>query len=602
MSKNKIYTRFEKFFTLAKKSIYIAWYRHHFIIPPRSIYKYAISFFKNLRRGNGASNLYLNQKSYLKWYEKYMQELKEEELDDFAYKPKFSFVVPCYNTPKKELRECIESLLDQSYRNFEIVICDDASTNKETLLTLDTYKDKITIIHHKKNQMISAATNTAIKKSTGDFLVFVDNDDVLHKDALYYIAEALNKNKDLDFIYTDEDKIDFNGSFIEPHFKPDFSPDSLMTVNYINHLTCIKKSLVDEVGGLRSQFDGAQDYDLNLRILSKTNKVFHIKKVLYHWRKTPNSTADLTENKSYILDTGVKVLQENLKHKKIRADVCVNQDVDSYLVKYKTNNQKISIIIPIHDNVNVTKRCIDSLYQVNTYQNFEIIIADNNSELQETKDYLKDLKTQHNNIQIIEINEEFNYSRINNVAATYAKGEFLLLLNNDTEVIDPDFLEWMLGYAQNKNTGCVGIKLLFPSRHIQHAGVVIGYGGVAGHIYVSSDEEELGIFGRAKSPSNFSAVTAACLMIEKLKFEEVGGFDEKLKVALNDVDLCLKVLDKGYYNVCINNISMLHYESKSRGYDASKEKHERYLSEQKYMKERWGDALKYDKYFSEYYF
>lgn len=602
MAKNKLYSRFEKLFILGKKSIYIAWYRHHFLIPPRSMYKYVKSFFTNVKRGNGTSNMYTNQKSYKKWYEVNMKNLTEDEIVDFEYKPKFSFVVPCYNTKPRDLKACLDSLLDQSYKNYEVVVCDDASDNKETLEALKQYDDRVLIIHHKDNQMISAATNTAIENASGEFLVFVDNDDVVHRDALYFLAQALNNDRTIDFLYTDEDKIEFDGSYIEPHFKPDYAPDSFLTLNYINHLTCARKSIVNKVGGFRSAFDGAQDYDLYLRIFEITDKIYHVNKVLYHWRVAPNSTADIMDNKAYALETGRKAVEDALQRRKIKGTVTINPLVNSNLVKYDHNNPLVSIVIPMHDGVEVTKRCIDSLYNKNTYKNFEIILANNRSQDKETYDYFDKLCKSHNNIKIVNIDEEFNYSRINNLAVKQAKGDFLLLLNNDTEVITPDFIDWMLGYASQKHIGCVGIKLLYPNDYIQHAGVVLGYGGVAGHIYVSFNDDELGIFGRLVTPSNFSCVTAACLMIDKKKFNEVNGFDENIKVALNDVDLCLKELDAGYYNVCLNNVSMYHYESKSRGYDASKEKHERYLAEQKYVKNKWKDKLKVDKFFSEYYF
>lgn len=283
MSKNnKIYSKLEKFFILVKKSFFIAWYRHHLIVPPRSLYKYAKSFVTNIKRGNGISNLYTNRKSYFKWYKENMKDLNEDEMKQLKYKPKFSFVVPCFNVNSEFMKECIESLLNQSYKNFEVVICDDGSTEEETLECLKSYESKVCVVYNKENKGISEATNSAINNASGEYIVFVDNDDVVHRDALYYLCYELNENKKLDFLYTDEDKIDFNGSYIEPYFKSDFALDNFLVNNYFNHLTCVRKSLLDEVGLFRTEFNGAQDYDLYLRIVEQTKNICHIDKVLYH--------------------------------------------------------------------------------------------------------------------------------------------------------------------------------------------------------------------------------------------------------------------------------------------------------------------------------
>lgn len=588
---------------LAKKSFYFAWHRHHFLIPPRVLYKYMKSFFIAAKRGDTTSNLFANQSAYIKWYEKNMQNL--ENFDSLMYKPFFSFIVPSYNGEPEFLSECLDSMLNQSYKNFEIVICDDASTNEDSIKLLEKYEKnnkQINLIKRKKNGMISIASNDAIKAAKGDFIVLVDNDDVVHQDSLYYFAKALNKDKNIDFLYSDEDKIDYSGNIMEPHFKPDFSPDTLMSLNYICHLSCIRKSIVDKVGGFRSEFDGSQDYDLFLRIVENTNNIYHIEKVLYHWRQTKDSTAGFLSNKDYAINNGKKALQDSLIRRNLKGEISLNPRVRTYLTKYKHNNPKVSIIIPIRDGVEITKQCIDSIYDVNTYENFEIIIADNNSELEETKLYLKEVLEQHNNVKVVNINEDFNYSRINNIAVDEATGDYVLLLNNDTKVLQPDFLDWMIGYAQLKHVGCVGIKLLYKDKSVQHAGTVLGFGGVAGHVFVACSYEDNGLFGRLCMPYDYTAVTAACMLFDKEKFIDVGGFDEKLTVALNDVDLCLSFLDKGYYNVCLSNVEMFHYESKSRGYEDTVEKHNRFLKEQEYMKNKWKNKINRDKYFSKYNF
>ena len=592
------FSKIEKFIYLSKKAIYFAWYRHHFLIPPRVMIKYIKSFMVALKRGNTTSNLFTSQSSYLKWLEK---EQKELLVKNFKYRPMYSFIIPTYNVSRKLLSECLDSILAQGYENYEICIADDHSTLEETIDTLKEYekKDKrIRVTYRKENGMISNASNTAINMAKGEFIVLVDNDDTIDKNSLYYFTEVLNKDKGVDFIYSDEDKIDFNGKYMEPHFKPDYSPDTLMGVNYICHLSCLRKSIVDELDGFRSEYDGSQDYDLFLRFVEKTSNIYHVDKILYHWRQTRTSTAGYLGNKSYAYIAGKKALEDTLRRRKLKGEVLDNPRVSTYLVKYGNDNELISIIIPMKDKANITRRCIDSIYEKSTYRNFEIILVDNNSCEEETFKMIKEYKNKYDNFKSIRLECEFNYSYINNEAVKMASGEYILFLNNDTEVMDEDFLGYMLGYARLQHVGCVGIKLLYPDKLVQHAGVVLGFGGVAGHIYVANNYHDNGLFGRLVMPYNYTAVTAACLMISKEKFNEVNGFDEKLKVALNDVDLNLKILDKGYYNVCLSNVEMIHYESKSRGYEASSEKHQRFLKEQEYMKNKWGKLLDRDKYFS----
>ena len=597
----KIKAKFAKLIYLIKKSLYFAWHRHHFLIPPSAMKKYIKSFIKILRRGGTSSNLIDNQKCYQEWLEKNNNHI---EIKKFSYNPLLSVIIPVYNVKREYLVECLESILKQSYPNFEIILIDDNSSNIETLNTLKEYENnsKIKIKYRKTNGMISVASNDGIKLAKGEFLVLVDNDDKLDQNAFYYLVEALNKDRTLDFIYTDEDKMDIHGKYFEPHFKPDYSPDTLMGMNYICHLSCLRTSLVREVGGFRKEYDGSQDYDLFLRVLDKTKKIYHVPRILYHWRETPNSTSLALGNKSYAYIAGKKALEDTLKRRNIKGEVLDNPTSSTYLIKYKHDNPKVSIIIPMKDKVNLTKVCIDSLYNKNTYQNFEIIIVDNNSTEEETLNYFNALKKEHDNVKILTIKEEFNYSRLNNLAIKETTGDYILLLNNDTEVLDKDFLDYMVGYASRDHVGCVGLKLLYKDLKVQHAGVVLGYGGVAGHIFVTASNKDIGIFNRLSMPYDYSAVTAACLLVKKSKYLEVGGFDENLKVALNDVDFNLKMLKKGYYNVCLNNISLLHYESKSRGYEVTKEQIERFQKEQDYMKKKWGKELENDKYFSSNYF
>lgn len=382
----KFFSKIEKFLYLSKKAIYFAWYRHHFLIPPRIMKQYLKSFFVALKRGGGVSNLFLNQSSYLKYLEEQRKNIERKEL---KYRPLISFIVPTYNVSKPLLKECLDSLLNQSYDNFEICISDDHSTLEETIEVLKEYEqkyDQIHVTYRKKNGHISEASNTAISLAKGEFIALIDNDDTIEKDSLYYVVEALNQNKKLDMIYSDEDKIDFKGNYMEPHFKPDYSPDTLMGVNYICHLCVLRTSLVRKIGGFRKAYDGSQDYDLFLRITEKTKEIYHIEKVLYHWRQTATSTAGYLGNKSYAYLAGKKALEDSLKRREIKGEVIDNKRVSTYLVKYWTNKPLISIIIPMRDQAKISRRCFESLYQKNTYSNFEIIVIDNGSCEKETKD------------------------------------------------------------------------------------------------------------------------------------------------------------------------------------------------------------------------
>ena len=594
-----IKSKFDKFFRLTKKAIYFAWYRHHFLIPPKAFKKYIKSFFVVLKRGGNTANLFVNQKAYLKWIE-------ETEVDfeykKFKYNPKISVIIPTYNVSRKLLSECLDSILNQTYDNFEICIADDNSPNSETKETLKDYEEKdgrIKVVYRNKNGMISKASNSAIELATGEFIMLVDNDDTISKDTMYYMVEALNNNKNLDFIYSDEDKLDYQGRRLEPNFKPDYSPDTFLAVNYICHLTMIRKSLVDLVGGFRSEYDGSQDYDLFLRVLEKTNNVHHIDKILYHWRMSATSTAGYLGNKDYTNDASIKAIEDALRRRNIEGTVYPNPNVSTYLIDYKHNNPLVSIIIPTRNYGELVQKCVDSIYQKCTYKNFEIILVDNNSDEEKSLKIFDDYAKKYENFKIVKAKCPFNYSYINNLGVKKSKGEYILLLNNDTEVIDGDFLDKMVGYASQKHVGAVGIKLLYPDNKVQHAGVVLGYGGVAGHVYVACDKNDAGLMGRLAMPYNYSAVTAACLLVSREKFDEVEGLDENLTVALNDVDFNIKLLEKGYYNVLLPHITMYHYESKSRGYEVTKEKAERFKKEQDYMIKKWGKTIEKDRFFSE---
>lgn len=597
----KMFSKIEKVMRLVKKAVYFAWHRHHFLIPPSAMKKYIKSFFVVLKRSGSTANLVANQKAYIKW-------LKENEVEPiykkFKYNPKISVIIPVYNVSRKLLSECLDSILNQTYENFEICLADDHSSNEETINTLKEYEQKderIKVVYRKENGMISAASNSALEQATGEFIMLVDNDDTISKDAMYYMVETLNNDKNLDFIYSDEDKLDYNGNRCEPHFKPDYSPDTLMSINYICHLSMIRKSIVDELGGFRSEYDGSQDYDLFLRVIEVTNNIHHIDKILYHWRQTPTSTAGSIDNKNYTIDTSIKALNEALKRRNIKGNAYKHPNLNAFLINYEHDNPLVSIIIPTRDKVNLLKNCVDSIIEKCTYKNYEIVVADNDSVQEETLEFFKEYKKKYKNFLVEKVSGEFNYSKINNEAIKKCNGEYVLLLNNDTKVIESDFLDKMVGYAIQKHVGAVGIKLLYADKKVQHAGVVLGYGGVAGHIYVTSSMYDNGVYGRLSLPYNYTAVTAACLLVSKKKYLEVNGLDENLKVALNDVDFNLKLLKNGYYNVLLPHVTMYHLESKSRGYEVTKERQERLKKEEKYMIEKWEDYLEKDRYFSKYY-
>ena len=428
--------------------------------------------------------------------------------------------------------------------------------------------------------------------STGEYIVFCDHDDLLAPNALYEIIKALNENKKTDFIYSDEDILDGNVRK-NPHFKPDFSIDLLRSYNYICHLVTVKRELLNKVGMLRKEYDGAQDYDFVLRATNKAENIVHISKVLYHWRSHSNSTAGSSESKTYVFEAGKKAIEYNLKENGISGTVSMLEDEPGrYRINYEIiGNPKVSIIIPNKDAKSDLKNCIDSILK-STYNNYEIIIVENNSTKEETFKYYEKLQKEYSNIFVKEMKiDEFNYSKINNYGEKFAKGDYILLLNNDTKVIANDWIENMLGICQREDVGIVGAKLLYPDNTTQHVGVVVGIGGVAGHVNTNLRENEPGYFSRATVINNFSAVTAACLMVKRNLYEEVGGLTEEFKVAFNDIDFCLKVREKGYLVVLNPFAKLTHYESKTRGMEDTKEKIKRFESEMDLFKFKWKNIL-----------
>lgn len=521
----------------------------------------------------------------------------QEEIEKFPYKPKISIIMPVYNVEKIWLEKAIKSVIDQIYPNWELCIVDDASTKSHTKETLLKYKEnnKIKIKLLGKNKGISEASNEALSLATGDYVGFLDHDDELSADALYENTKLLNKHPEANLIYSDEDKISPEGKRIEPYFKPDWSPDLFLSYNYICHFSVFRKKMVDDIKGFRKGYEGSQDYDLLLRFTEKTDRIFHIPKVLYHWRQIKGSTATVHKEKITHIENSMRALQEALNRRKIEGVVEKGIHFDqfeSYRVRRALKDSPlVSIIIPMKDMVSFLKRNLNSIEEKTDYKNYEIIIVDNNSQEKETRDYFEIIRKKKN-IKIIEFKDPFNFSKINNFAVTKAKGKHLLFLNNDMEVLSRGWLISMLEHSSRKEIGAVGAKLIFPNNTIQHAGTVLGLGGVAGHSHKHFPAESNGYFGALNTIRNYSAVTAACMMTRKEVFEEVGRFDEiHLSVAFNDVDLCLKIREKGYLIVYTPYAALYHYESTSRGYDLNPD-------EILYMKNRWGQILFSDPYYN----
>lgn len=535
---------------------------------------------------------------YGPWYEKHKrteQELKKQSEKRFKENVLISVAVPVYHTGESFLKQMIESVMDQSYKNWELCIVNAGPDDEKVREILNEYveKDKrIRVRELAENEGIGKNTNRAFEMAEGEYVALLDHDDLLAPDALFEVACAIERSHP-DIIYSDEDKVSGeNLEHTQPHFKPDFNIDLLRANNYICHLLVIRKTLIDKVGGFREGFDGAQDHDFIFRCSDNADIIVHIPRILYHWRTHQASTADNPASKLYAYEAGIRAVRENIERNGEEAEVTHTKDYGFYKVVYKVRKRSlVSIIIPNKDNKDTLKKCIDSVLTKTTYDNYEIIIVENNSTQQETFDYYKELE-KNSRIRVIKWEKEFNFSAINNYAAKSANGEYLLFLNNDIEVRSADWIDGMLGNAQRKDVGIVGCRLLYPDNTIQHAGVIIGIGGIAGHAFTNLPAARLGYMHRASTQVDYSAVTAACMMISKKLFEEVGGFEEKLTVAFNDIDLCLRVREKGYLVVYDAYVEMIHYESKTRGSEDSKEKIRRFQDEIEYMRTRWIDILK----------
>lgn len=549
-----------------------------------------------------------NQASYPNWLarnEVLDIEAMTQEIATFHYQPKISIAMPVYNVEEKWLRLCIDSILNQVYTNWELCMADDASTDPNVKKILTEYQqldERIRVVFREQNGHISEATNSALAIATGEFVALLDNDDELAINAFYEVVKVLNENPELDLIYSDEDKIDMDGNRSDPAFKPDWSPDLLLGTNYISHLGVYRRSILEEIGGFRKGYEGSQDYDLVLRFTEKTTKerIKHIPKVLYYWRMLPTSTAVDQGSKGYAFEAGLRAVQDALVRRGINGHATHGAANGLYDVYYDIKSDKlVSIIIPTKNGYKDVQRCVSSIIEKTTYQNYEIIMADNGSTDPKMHELYAEFEQQLPGRFFVEsIDIPFNFSTINNRAVKKAHGEYLLFLNNDTEVITENWLTLMVSFAQQERIGCVGAKLLYPNNTVQHAGVILGLGGVAGHGHYGYPHGDLGYFGRLAINVNYSAVTAACLLMKKADFDAVGGFEEAFTVAFNDVDLCLKVQALGRDNVWIHEAELYHFESQTRGYDDKGKKKKRFEQEKVMMEEKWGPLIENDPFYN----
>jgi glycosyltransferase involved in cell wall biosynthesis len=517
----------------------------------------------------------------------------QTELANMELQPLISVIMPTYNSNLDWLTDAIESIRAQPYSNWELCIADDASPHSNIKLFLAQWAardSRIKFVARPKNGHISEASNSAIDIAKGDWLALFDHDDLLHPFAFYWVIKAINKYPNAQLIYSDEDKIDEYGRRHEPYFKPDWNYDLFLSQNCFSHLGLITRHLANRIGGFRKGFEGSQDHDLILRateIIPQSN-IVHIPKVLYHWRVHAESTAKSSSSKPYAALAGERAIGEHLQ--RIGRAAQVSFEGYGYRVKYKLPEIQplVSLIIPTRNGLNLLRQCIDSILTNTNYNNYEIIIVDNGSDDPQALAYFNHLKTQKG-FRVIRDDRPFNYSQLNNLAVQQASGEIIGLINNDIEVIDPDWLNEMVSHTLRPEVGAVGAKLLFPNNKLQHGGVILGVGGVANHAHLHMPADHNGYFARMSVTQQFSAVTAACLLVRKAVYEEAGGLDEEhLAVAFNDVDFCIRLTKLGYKNIWTPYALLYHHESATRGQDTSPEKRSRFVSEVNYMMNTWG--------------
>lgn len=547
---------------------------------------------------------------YQEWFEKYEKQVVQDlpshakRISSFKQQPLISILLPTYNTNPEHLRLCIQSVIDQSYEKWELCIVDDASPDGTINVIKEITKedDRIKYIEMKVNQHIAGSTNEALKIAKGEFIALLDHDDLLMPNALFEMAKAINENPHGDLFHSDEDKVEDRKGHSDPFFKPDWSPDFLRSCNYITHFAVLRTAIVKKINGFRLGTEGAQDWDLFLRFIDAGGKVVHVPKMLYSWRKSETSTASNSGSKPYAYINQQRALRDHVARNKDVASVLPNMYLGFWNVKYHpTSTDLVSIIIPTKNQLRYIKRCLSSIVERTTYPYFEIIIVDTGSTDKDVLTFYESKFVKDNPITIVkDIKQPFNYSRACNTGVKASKGEYLLFLNNDTEVITEEWIEGMLGQARRKHVGMVGCKLLFPTKNIQHAGVVLSKRDIAFHPFYNT-HQKLDIYTNIyiSNIRNCSAVTAACSMVSRAKFDDVGGFDEKLRVTYNDVDLNLRLLDAGYFNVYTPYTEMYHYESVSVGRISKSERdHKEVQDAADLMRNRWGKYLAHDPFYN----
>ncbi|HEY6237247.1 MAG TPA: glycosyltransferase family 2 protein [Candidatus Elarobacter sp.] len=516
--------------------------------------------------------------------------------------PVISVLVPVFDPPERYLREALDSVLAQLYPHWELCVADDASTLPHVRRVLAEYAardPRVKLALRDENGHIAAASNSALALATGEYVALLDHDDVLARDALFHVALAVNRDPDADFLYSDEDKIDEDGHRSEPYFKPDWAPDSLLARMYTGHLAAFRRALVTELGGFRTGFEGSQDYDLVLRLTERTERIRHIPRVLYHWRIHPASTASSAASKGYAYEAGRRALEAALARRGEPGRVEQLAQPGTYAVRYALQRpEKISIVMPTRDHGDDVERALASVFAAPAYPDFEVVLVDNGSTDPASLATFARWSAAEPRVRVLRYDVPFNFAAINNYAARNSGGTYLLFLNNDVEVVTKDWLEAMVEQAQRPSIGAVGPKLLYPDGTIQHAGVVTGIGGIAGHVHKYADGGTGGYFNILRTVNNYSALTGACLMLRREVFERAGGFDEALGVAFNDVDLCLKIGALGLRNVYLPHVVLVHDESKSRGYEDTADKQARYSREAGIMQERWHCASRNDPYYN----
>ena len=561
------------------------------------------AIFRDQLDGDGVAG------DYARWIQCYDQlqqdDLKRirEQIAQFHYSPVISVLLPVYNSNLKWLRRAILSVQKQLYPHWELCVVDDASTDRKIWPFLQRYARgdrRIKLMRRKENGHISAASNDALRLATGDFVALLDHDDELAPTALYFMAFALNRNRDLQLLYSDEDKLEQHNRRSEPYFKSDWNPELFLAQNFVSHLSVYRIDLIRRIGGFRIGFEGSQDYDLALRCIEqiRPEQIEHLPWVLYHWRAVDQSTASDPTAKPYAQEAAQRAVQEHLERTGVVGTVAPGHGV--YLhTKYALPNERpmVSIIIPTRDQTSSLKKCVHSIFKETDYPAYELIVLDNQSRDSEALEFLAELK-KRDGVRVDRIDDAFNYSRLNNRGVELSQGSFVALLNNDVQVLHADWLSEMVSRAMQPNVAMVGALLWYPDRTIQHGGVVLGAGGIAGHAHVGLGRGEPGYFARAHLAQDVSAVTTACALVEREAYLQVGGFDENLAVTFNDIDFCLRLREAGYRILWTPYAELIHHESASRGFDDSAPKQGRFLAEVNYMKLKWGRILQRDPFYN----